>query len=70
MELISLSGKTNFFEKKVSDYAKSGVNTRSAYSLHKTQGSKTDDLQRRLTSDTDADSAQANAHAFSLEEDF
>lgn len=25
MELISLQGKTNFFEKKVSDYAKSGV---------------------------------------------
>merc|ERR1712137_367077 len=25
MELISLSGKTNFFEKKVSDYAKAGV---------------------------------------------
>ena len=27
MEMISLSGKTNFFEKRVSDYAKSGVNT-------------------------------------------
>ncbi|CDZ97586.1 ribonucleotide reductase small subunit [Phaffia rhodozyma] len=26
MEMISLTGKTNFFEKKVSDYAKSGVN--------------------------------------------
>ena len=25
MELISLSGKTNFFEKKVADYQKSGV---------------------------------------------
>jgi ribonucleoside-diphosphate reductase subunit M2 len=27
MELISLGGKTNFFEKKVSDYAKAGVRT-------------------------------------------
>lgn len=25
MELISLQGKTNFFEKRVSDYAKSGI---------------------------------------------
>jgi ribonucleoside-diphosphate reductase subunit M2 len=29
MEMISLSGKTNFFEKRVSDYAKAGVMTRS-----------------------------------------
>lgn len=28
MELISLSGKTNFFEKRVGDYQKAGVNTR------------------------------------------
>jgi ribonucleoside-diphosphate reductase subunit M2 len=27
MELISLQGKTNFFEKRVGDYAKAGVNT-------------------------------------------
>lgn len=27
MELISLGGKTNFFEKKVSDYAKASVRT-------------------------------------------
>ena len=26
MELISLQGKSNFFEKRVSDYSKSGVN--------------------------------------------
>jgi ribonucleoside-diphosphate reductase subunit M2 len=25
MEMISLEGKTNFFEKRVSEYAKSGV---------------------------------------------
>lgn len=25
MEMISLQGKTNFFEKRVSDYAKAGV---------------------------------------------
>ena len=27
MELISLNGKTNFFEKRVSDYKKAGVRT-------------------------------------------
>lgn len=26
MDMISLQGKTNFFEKRVSDYAKAGVN--------------------------------------------
>ncbi len=30
MELISLQGKTNFFEKRVSEYSKSGVNTERA----------------------------------------
>jgi ribonucleoside-diphosphate reductase beta chain len=29
MELISLQGKTNFFEKRVAEYQKSGVNTAS-----------------------------------------
>jgi ribonucleoside-diphosphate reductase beta chain len=27
MEMISLEGKTNFFEKRVSEYKKAGVNT-------------------------------------------
>lgn len=27
MDMISLQGKTNFFEKRVSDYAKAGLNT-------------------------------------------
>lgn len=27
MDMISLQGKTNFFEKRVSEYMKSGVNT-------------------------------------------
>ena len=30
MDMISLQGKTNFFEKRVSDYSKAGVNTSSA----------------------------------------
>jgi ribonucleoside-diphosphate reductase subunit M2 len=30
MEMISLSGKTNFFEKRVSDYSRAGVNTSAA----------------------------------------
>lgn len=29
MDMISLQGKTNFFEKRVSDYAKAGVKTTS-----------------------------------------
>lgn len=29
MDMISLQGKTNFFEKRVSDYSKAGVNTTS-----------------------------------------
>jgi ribonucleoside-diphosphate reductase subunit M2 len=30
MENISLQGKTNFFEKRVSDYSKAGVMTRNS----------------------------------------
>ena len=30
MEMISLQGKTNFFEKRVSDYSKANVNTSAA----------------------------------------
>lgn len=30
MEMISLNGKTNFFEKRVSDYSRAGVNTSAA----------------------------------------
>ena len=30
MDMISLQGKTNFFEKRVSDYSKAGVNVSSA----------------------------------------
>jgi ribonucleotide reductase beta subunit family protein with ferritin-like domain len=30
MELISLTGKTNFFEKRVGEYAKSGLNSSTA----------------------------------------
>lgn len=30
MDMISLQGKTNFFEKRVSDYAKAGVHTSAA----------------------------------------
>jgi ribonucleotide reductase beta subunit family protein with ferritin-like domain len=39
MELISLEGKTNFFEKKVSEYAKPGV------------GMKAEDMVVRLDED-------------------
>jgi len=33
MELISLQGKTNFFEKKVGEYQKSGVNTANKHAM-------------------------------------
>lgn len=32
MDMISLQGKTNFFEKRVSDYAKAGVHATAAQS--------------------------------------
>jgi ribonucleoside-diphosphate reductase subunit M2 len=34
MDMISLQGKTNFFEKRVSDYSKAGVNTSSSTSYN------------------------------------
>jgi ribonucleoside-diphosphate reductase beta chain len=43
MELISLSGKTNFFERRVSEYKKSGVKT----------GAETTDESRTFTLDAD-----------------
>lgn len=39
MDMISLQGKTNFFEKRVSDYAKAGVNV-SASAKAETTASK------------------------------
>lgn len=39
MDMISLQGKTNFFEKRVSDYAKAGVNA-SAFSSKSEVASK------------------------------
>jgi len=38
MEMISVEGKTNFFEKRVSEYSKAGVSSASASPLGKTQG--------------------------------
>lgn len=38
MDMISLQGKTNFFEKRVSDYAKAGVNSSSTASESQTSG--------------------------------
>eukprot|EP00961_Rhodomonas_salina_P295186 3935216-Rhodomonas_salina.5 len=34
MELISLTGKTNFFERRVGDYQKAGVKSSDATVLH------------------------------------
>ncbi|KAG9128341.1 Ribonucleotide-diphosphate reductase (RNR), small subunit [Ceratobasidium sp. 392] len=54
MDMISLQGKTNFFEKRVSDYAKAGVKTTS-----------TDP-----TKATEAAAPAASSKIFSLDEDF
>ena len=40
MDMISLQGKTNFFEKRVSDYSKAGVNTSSTASTDSPAPSK------------------------------
>lgn len=40
MDMISLQGKTNFFEKRVSDYSKAGVNTSAQNSKSEVQSSK------------------------------
>ncbi|KAG9087098.1 Ribonucleotide-diphosphate reductase (RNR), small subunit [Ceratobasidium sp. UAMH 11750] len=54
MDMISLQGKTNFFEKRVSDYAKAGVKTTS-----------TDP-----TKSTEVAAPAASSKIFSLDEDF
>ena len=41
MEMISLQGKTNFFEKRVSDYSKAGVNTSAQSTKAEVASSKT-----------------------------
>lgn len=38
MDMISLQGKTNFFEKRVSDYAKANVNTSAKSSMSENSG--------------------------------
>ncbi|KAI8867200.1 hypothetical protein GQ42DRAFT_127067, partial [Ramicandelaber brevisporus] len=54
MELISLQGKTNFFEKKVSEYQKAGVMAGAS----------------RGTGSGDSDEAGSGLHSFRLDEDF
>ena len=41
MDMISLQGKTNFFEKRVSDYSKAGVATSATSTTSEVQSSKT-----------------------------
>ena len=41
MENISLGGKTNFFEKRVSDYSKAGVNASAQSQTSEVKSSKT-----------------------------
>ena len=66
MELISLQGKTNFFEKRVSEYQKSGV-MESLKNLAVDEGSNSslDSMGEKATG-----SARTNGTAFTLEADF
>ena len=41
MDMISLQGKTNFFEKRVSDYSKAGVNASAQSTTSEVTSSKT-----------------------------
>ena len=41
MDMISLQGKTNFFEKRVSDYSKAGINTSTTTTTTEASASKT-----------------------------
>ena len=41
MDMISLQGKTNFFEKRVSDYSKAGINTSATTTTTEVSASKT-----------------------------
>jgi ribonucleoside-diphosphate reductase subunit M2 len=54
MENISLQGKTNFFEKRVSDYSKAGVMTRNS----------------GRPSPSGDDEPVVDSHAFNLDADF
>jgi ribonucleoside-diphosphate reductase subunit M2 len=47
MDMISLQGKTNFFEKRVSEYSKAGVSQTAAL------GGKTDVVSKSFTLDED-----------------
>jgi ribonucleoside-diphosphate reductase subunit M2 len=62
MENISLAGKTNFFEKRVGDYQKSGVMT-------STQ--KKDDKSSTSSSKTDSPAkTESESNGISFDEDF
>ena len=41
MDMISLQGKTNFFEKRVSDYSKAGVNASATSTTSEVTSTKT-----------------------------
>ncbi|KZT62919.1 putative small subunit of ribonucleotide reductase [Calocera cornea HHB12733] len=62
MDLISLQGKTNFFEKRVSDYAKAGVNVSAS---QKSKPNATTGV-----SETSAQEASISGKTFTVDEDF
>ena len=64
MDMISLQGKTNFFEKRVGDYQKAGV-----MEAQKKQKAKNDAAASGLSSEP-APAAPAMKGDFSFDEDF
>jgi ribonucleoside-diphosphate reductase subunit M2 len=65
MDMISLQGKTNFFEKRVSDYAKAGVRTEAAPA----DGVKVD-ARALCVSSTGAADTLLMLHYSTVDEDF
>jgi len=62
MDLISLQGKTNFFEKRVSDYAKAGVNVPASQ--------KSKSASTGPTEPGAVEAPQTHAKTFTVDEDF
>ena len=61
MDMISLQGKTNFFEKRVSDYQKANVN------VNNSNSNSSSAVQTPMGEDSESED---QANGFSLDEDF
>jgi hypothetical protein len=68
MELISLQGKTNFFERRVSEYQKSGV--MESLKNVSVSSNDSDGSLDSMNSEKATGTARAKGSSFSLDEDF